>query len=136
MDAIQYEEDVKAITTLFRRFSDSWFGGIENAYTYTEEHNYPAEGCTADDFAADNDDLAEGFQLEEIVDQATIERDDGWVIPGGAAIGTTPDGRIYIFSLTSTNSAPDQSPSTVVSEVYATVRDDGMAYFFRTCGKT
>jgi hypothetical protein len=49
--AIQYEEDVKAIKTLWRRYSDSWYGGEDAGFGYKAEHNYPAMECEAEDFA-------------------------------------------------------------------------------------
>ncbi len=132
--AIQYEEDVETIKTLLRRYSDSWFCGIQAAYVYLEEHNYPAEECTAEDFATSFN-VTEGFQEEIVVDESTIERDDGWPIPGGAASGTVPEGRIYIFTVTVTDRDPGFNPVEQVGDVHAIVLDEGTTYFFFACGK-
>ena len=132
--AIQYDEDVKAIKTLWRRYSDSWFAGVESGYAYIEEHNYPAEECTAEDFEAVYA-RPEGFQEEAIVDAETVERDDGWAIPWGAGSGTVPDGRIYIQTVDFTASEPGFTPSISQAEVHAAVLDDGITYFFFDCRK-
>ena len=126
--AIQYDEDVKAIKTLWRRYSDSWFGGVEAGYAYLEENNYYAVECTAEEFS--RRDVVEGFQEEIVVDEATIERDDGWAITGGVAHGIVPDGRIYIMAMTDTINAPGFDPSASVLEAHTTVLDDGSAFFF------
>ena len=132
--AAQYEEDVKAIKTLFRRYSDSWFIGEDTGFAYLEDHVYPGEECSAEDYK-EKWNVPEGFKEEIIVDESTIERDDGWPIPGGVASGIIPEGRIYILSATSTVSQPGFDPSEVVAEVHATVLDDGTTYFFWGCGK-
>ena len=129
--AIQYDQDVKAIKTLWRRYSDSWFAGVEAGYAYLAEHNHPAERCSAEEFS--RWEAVEGFQEEIVVDEATIERDDGWPIPGGRANGIVPDGRIYIMSMTDTIIAPGFDPSATVIEGHTTVLDDGTALFFFPC---
>lgn len=132
--AIQYEDDVLAIKTLFRRYSDSWFGGTEAGFAYLEAHNFPGEECTSEDFETDWA-VPEDFQEEVVVDEETIERDDGWPIPGGAASGTVPDGRIYILTASYTDLGTGFDPVAVEAEVHATVLDDGTVHFFFTCGK-
>ena len=99
------------------------------------EHNYPAMECMAEDFAFGYGETAEGYQEEVVVDQTTIERDDGWVIPAEVAVGTIPDGRIYIMKTTWTFSAPGFTPTDEVIEVHTTLLDDGTAHFFIGCGK-
>lgn len=130
--AIQYEEDVKAIKALFRRYSDSWFGGEEVGFAYIEANNYPDEGCTAEEFA-EGWQVVDGFQEELVVDDSTVERDDGWPIPGGRAAGIVPEGRIYIMSAEIIDTAPGYSPTVQAAEIHATVLNDGKAYFFFGC---
>lgn len=130
--AEQYDSDVTKIKQLWRRYSDSWFGGLEAGLAYLTDHNYPAEGCTYADFEALYSGAGEGYQEEVVVDEATIERDDGWPIPGGQAAGTVPDGRIYIMSATITYSEPGYESATETLEVHTTV-DGEDVYFFFSC---
>jgi hypothetical protein len=128
---IQFEEDVALIKTLFRRYSDSWFSGTDAGFSYLAEHNYPAAGCTAEEYR-DLWQVATGFTEEEVVDENTIDPDPGWAIPGGRAAGVVPEGRIYIFSVTITDAADGVQPSSFPAEVHAVVNDDG-AFFFVPC---
>jgi hypothetical protein len=133
--AAQHESDVQKIKGLWRAWSDIWFSGYDTAIQYAVEHNYPGEGCTAEDFESSTfADLPEGYGEEAIVDESTIEGDDGWQIPGGQAAGSVPEGRVYIMSVTFTYSAPDYESSTETEEVHATVVGDN-TYFFFDCGR-
>lgn len=128
--AAEYESDVQAIKQLWRRYSDSWFGGVEAGIQYMTDHNYPAEGCIYADFEALYSDAGEGYQEEVVIDEATIERDDGWPIPGGQAAGTVPDGRIYIMSAMITYSEPGFESAAETLELHATVDGEDVSFFF------
>ena len=132
-DAIAAEvhaSDVKQIRDLWRGFSDAWFVGVDAGLAYIVEHNYPAEGCTLDDLAFD---APEGYREEHIVDPDSIERNDGWVIPGGTAGGIVPEGRVYILTVESVFTATDFAPETEVAELHTVIEDDGDVYFFYPC---
>lgn len=132
--AIEFEADVKLIKQLWRGFSDSWFSSFEDGIQYVADHNYPSEGCTVDAYM----ELVfpggpiEGFTQEFIVDSASIERDQGWIIRGGVLDGQLAEGRVYIFSMTSTISEPGYEPLVSTREVHTTVFE-GTPYFFITC---
>jgi len=133
---LQYEEDVKAIKELWRRHSDSWLSSNapQSAFEYLEEHNYPGMACTSEGFEDNYGELEDGYAEEVIVDVDTVERDDGWAIPGGGFEGIIPEGRIYIFSMTITVSSPDRLPTVEEIEVHAVIQEDGTAYYFTACG--
>lgn len=75
-----------------------------------------------------------GYAEEALVDADTIERDDGWTIASGPLEGTNAEGRVYIYSLSITYSAPGDVSSSQDFEAHATVFDDGSTYFFYACG--
>jgi hypothetical protein len=132
VDAQNLAADVLVIKQLYRRYSDSWFGGENAGFDYLAAHNHPAEECTAAEFA-DSWQVAEGYREEAIVDEGSIERDDGWSIPGGRANGIVPDGRIYIFKVSFTYTAPGFDIGQEDAEVHTVIEDDGDAYFFFGC---
>lgn len=73
--------------------------------------------------------------MEVVVDESTIERDDGWPLPSGPNAGTVPAGRIYIFAGTFTNAGDGMELNEQTFEAHALVASDGMASFFFGCGK-
>lgn len=131
--AIQYDEDVKAIKTLWRRFSDSWLAGSANGYQYITDHNHPLEECTGEDWKAWKGITDEEHSVEAIVDESTIERDDGWPMPSGPNVGTVPEGRIYIFSMSFTEYVENFDPNEATLEVHSLIDASGTTYFFFGC---
>ncbi|MBA2726362.1 MAG: hypothetical protein H0U53_10270 [Actinobacteria bacterium] len=118
------EHATDLIADLWRGFSDSWDTGLASAYQYMEEHNHPAMGCTAADYESYYQ-FVEGTELEIIVDQDSVELDEGWVSP---AIGDVPEGTIYIFTINATSTASQPE----LLEVHAAILD-GEAFFFYEC---
>lgn len=129
--AAEYEADVKAIKSLYRGLSDSWSKGLDAGYEYLAAHNYPALGCSADDFRTLHD-LPDGYQEEAIVDAATVERDDTWTMPVGPSEAEPIDGRLYIFTATFSSIVDGLAFGGIPAEVHATVTDQG-TYFFYYC---
>ena len=127
--AIQFGDDVQAIKTLWRRFSDSWSGSSEAGYQYITEHNHPLEECTGEDWKEWRE-LPPDYWLEVVIDDTTIERDDGWPMPSGPNAGEVPDGRIYIMTGTF-NDAVTAGETTL--EIHSVVAPDGTPYFFFSC---
>lgn len=127
---LQYEEDVDLIKDLWRDASDAWSTGLEAGYAYTAKHNYGPSQCTVEDFT-DYLDFREGTRIEFIVDQSTIERDDGWVVPGtGPGDGQVPSGRIYIMTVKQTFSDPGFDDQVSETESHARVEYHFASYFF------
>ncbi len=133
--AMEYDADVMLIKQLWRGSSDSWFSSFEKGVQYRIDHNYPDERCTFDDYMTFvfPEGPLEGFQVEDVVDASTIERDEGWIIPGGRTDGMLAKGRVYIMSVTTTRSVPGyESSPPETNEVHVTILD-GEPYFFFTC---
>lgn len=128
----ELEADTKLIKTLFRRLSDSWYGGVDDASAYMARNVYPDLLCTFESISEGNTGLSDGFQEEHIVDGDSIERDDGWTMPDGPSKGEAINGRLYIFTDEFTYSATGLLPTVERAEVHATVVD-GKAYFFFAC---
>ncbi len=124
--------DVTAIKNLWRQYSDSWIEGVEAGYAYMAANNHPLEGCTAEDFRRALD-FPDGYRDEVAVDEGSVERDDDWVIPGGAAGGTIPDGRIYVLTVVRTYSQPGSEPVDQTVDLHTVVGPDGDAHFFLVC---
>lgn len=124
---IQYEADVKAIKSMWRSYSDAWFGGIGNGYEAAADYNHQLLECTVADYETAWD-LPTDTLIEVIVDAATIERDDSWAIPVGTGKGLIPQGRTYIMTVTVTDAGLD--PAT--KEVHASVIGD-KSFFFYPC---
>ena len=133
MVAAEFEADVRLIVALHRGYSDSWFGGNEAGVQFIADHNYYHTDfgeCFQEFFPTGPYD---DFIREVIIDADTIERDDEWVIPQGSpSAGIIPNGRVYIMTATTTSLAPPNAPSTIVTEVHATITD-GEAKFFIRC---
>jgi len=125
--AAERAADADLIVALWRGASDSWSGGVDAGLQYSAVHNYPLFGCTVEALAAAAGDLPDDYYEETIADQATIERDDDWLIPAGPLAGQSPEGRVYILTV-------DQETSlgSLRAEVHATIID-GEAFFFIVC---
>jgi hypothetical protein len=128
----QYDADVVLIKKLWRDYSDSWDGGVDAGYGYLAKNNYPAYECEVDDYRK----LwvySDGYSDEVIVDEDTIERDDGWAIPGtDIGGGQVPDGRVYIMKMSLIFRSPGYDPAASDIEGHVTVGNQG-AQFFIEC---
>jgi hypothetical protein len=128
LDQLEYEGDVELIKDLWRDHSDSWSIGIEAGYAHAADNDYPALECTVDAMRTHYDYL-EGTSQEMVVHPETIERDDDWTSP---ALGSVPDGRIYIYQITHAFEQPGVAPESRLIEVHATLLGD-RAFFFIDC---
>jgi len=133
LEALQLEADIPAIKTLWRRFSDSWSGGVEAGYNLLTEHNHPLEECSGEDWKEWRGITDEELSMEVVVDEATIERDDTWPLPSGPNAGTVVEGRIYIHQATITEYLEGYDPNTATLEIHTVVDDQGDAFFFFSC---
>ena len=128
----QYDADVVLIKKLWRDYSDSWDSGVDAGYEFLAKNNYPAYECEADDYRK----LwrySEGYSDEVIVDEDTIERDDGWAIPGtDIGGGQVPDGRVYIMKMSLIFRSLGYDPVASDIEGHVTVGNQG-AQFFIEC---
>lgn len=126
--AEQAASDKKLIVALWRRLSDVWGDGTALA---AGRETYLATAYPGAFTEADFDSCFRGTKTyfeEDIVNQQTIERDDGWKVPGGGLDGVVPDGRIYIMSLHNTTTI-NGVPSVNDTESHVTIVD-GVAYWF------
>lgn len=99
-----FEADKTLIVALWRGLSDAWGAGetpkeIDAGFERIVDTTYPGSGitvasCKANVLVDPSIDIVQ-FKVEEILDQATITRDDGWVVSGGELDGVAPQGRIY-----------------------------------------
>lgn len=120
--------DTNLIANLYRDYSDSWYLGVEAGYQFLAAHNHPSLECTVDEFRSFFE-WAEGSTDESIVHQATVERQDGWILPDTAAV---PEGRIYVYQITYITDEPGYDPVETLREVHASVID-GDPFFFYPC---
>lgn len=134
--------DLPPIKKLWRDGSDAWTTTDALAgFRAMVEANYPtlrysAEQCRQATAAEDGELPPAGYQEEYILDEASVERDDGWVMkfgPSGVR-GTVPKGRIYIMKVTSTTDGEGVIPSSETQEVHVTILD-GKAYRFVICNE-
>lgn len=123
------DQDRRLIVGMFRAISDAYAGGTDAGAQAEVDNAYPGHTYTAADCRGD---LPDGAVVEIVVDQATLEPDPGWVVPGGPLMGTAPEGRVYIMQLRATYVVPDYSPEELTYEGHATVID-GRAYQFPNC---
>jgi hypothetical protein len=103
-----FEADKTLIVALWRGLSDTWGKGetpeeINAGFQGIVDATYPGSGvtvasCKANVLVDPSIEVAQ-FKVEETVDPSTIERDDGWVVPGGELDGTAPQGDIYTMSV-------------------------------------
>lgn len=131
---LELEADTKLIQQLWRAHSDVHTAGLSEVYAYSAERNHPAMGCTAEDFETYYA-FPEGFSSESVVLPETVEPDPGWKMLSGDAVGTVPEGRVYIYSMLTSASVPGEAtqPQERI-EVHAAILD-GEAFFFINCGR-
>lgn len=133
LEAIQYEEDVKVIKTLWRRYSDSWSGGDAVGAQFITDNNHPLAECTGEDFLASLGDVT-NYRMEVVVAQESIERDDGWPVGWGEQAGSVAEGRIYILAATLTDDADQLETREQTAEIHTVIGPGGTALFFFSCG--
>jgi hypothetical protein len=132
---LEREADVDLINDLWWRQTNSWAGGFTNGVQFWVDNNYPDMQCGFDDYMGLRypDGPIEGLLIERIANTATIELDEGWVIPGGSLRGVPARGRVYVMQIRQTTTAPSLVPQTpVLKEVHVTILD-GSAHFFFGC---
>jgi hypothetical protein len=123
MPATALAHDLPAIKQVWRDESDSWSnGGPDGALSYlsfADAHNYP--GVAPQGVAA--------YSEEYVLDAASVDHDDHWIMDFGSLKGQTPSGRTYIMKLTTsyTNGSPEQ-----LDEVHVTILN-GKPYMFQGC---
>lgn len=138
--AMIVEMDAAAIKQQRRVASDAWHRGMEAGFAEMAASNYPGMGNTAEECKRTWEQYYGGYpvpadlRIEYVVDEATIEPDPGWAVPAGPLAGQVPDGRIYIYSMTSTATSIEfDAPGVDTSEVHSTVLDDGTVKAFSGC---
>lgn len=96
--ALEYETDVNLINDLWWRQTNSWAGGFADGVQFRVDNNYPDMQCRFDDYIVLRypDGPIEGLSIGRIANTATIELDEGWVIPGGSLRGVQAGGRVYV----------------------------------------
>jgi hypothetical protein len=119
------DSDADLIVELWDGFSASWEAGLDTAYDFIAEHNYPDLGCSAQDLR-DHFDFAEDYEAGFVVNRATIAPDDVWEL---SLIGGRPDGRVYVMDGTLTLGPAGDSQ---IARVHTTVIGD-RAYLFFQC---
>lgn len=132
----EFEADVALIHDLWWGETLAFGMGFEEGIGYWVDHNYPAMGCTYNDYMRSwyPEGPVEGLLLERTANEPTILADEGWVIPGGTLEGEVADGRVYVMSVRTTST----EPGAVIEE--PSIRDrhvsiiDGEAHFFIGCG--
>lgn len=126
----EFNEDVALIEGLWRGFSESWSDGAEAGYAFVADHNHPVLECEADDFEPFRLRLPDPFRWEVVVNDSSIERDDGWEIHRGG-VSEGPAGRIYVHqnTVTYTGNFPEETRFT---ESHSAILD-GQAVFFFPC---
>jgi hypothetical protein len=128
----QFEADLVLIKQMWRSYSDSWSSGVEAGNESAAKYTHPLRQCTADDFDSYLR-LPNGWQEEIIINQDSVERDDGWTIPGTSiGSGEAPDGRIYIMEAKIIWSEPGKTPTTQEAEIHASVNFQ-TPHFFMVC---
>ncbi len=128
--------DLPLIKAFFRTQSDSWAdpaGDHESAFAWLLAHDYPEIGVTEEqcrDFLGDRATTPEYIE-EWVLDESSVERDDGWVMPFQPLKGQVPKGRIYIAKVTRTINGYG-APEVSTNELHVTIRD-GKPYGFIVC---
>ena len=132
---LEREADVDLINDLWWRQTNAWAGGFEEGVKFWVDNNYPDMQCGFDDYMGLRfpDGPNEDLLIERIANTATIELDEGWVIPGGKLRGMPAMGRVYVMQIRQTTTAPSLVPQTpVLKELHVTILD-GTAHFFFGC---
>lgn len=116
---VELAADTLLIKKFWRDYSDSWVTVTEGVdFILANEHpDVPvdAKRCRAA--------YKKGFSDETVLDQTSIERDDGWMDPDAKVV---PRGRIYIMKTQSNTFGP--------AEVHVAILD-GHGYAFFNCGR-
>jgi hypothetical protein len=136
----EFEADKKLIIELWRGLSDAWGDGqtpeqIDAGFERIVETTYPGSGltvasCKANVLIDPSIEITQ-FKARETVDQSTIERDDGWKVPGGTLDGIVPTGRLYtmrVHVILTVNNISEVNED----EVHVAI-DGGRAYHFPGC---
>jgi hypothetical protein len=138
--AAEFEADKQLIVTMWRGMSDAWGNGdtpeaIDAGFQGIVDATYPGSSVTVESCKAnvlvDPSITVTQFKTREIVDQSTIERDDGWVVRGGEFDGIVPRGRIYVMTVIVTltvNNVSDVNEDEVHVAIVGT-----KAYHFPGC---
>jgi hypothetical protein len=138
--AAEFESDRKLIVALWGGLSDAWGNGetpaeIDAGFQRIVDATYPGssvtvESCKANVLVNPSIQITQ-LKAREIVDQSTIERDDGWVVPGGEFDGIVPQGRIYVMRVIVTLTV--NNVSEVNEEDVHVAILGGKAYHFPGC---
>lgn len=122
--------DMPTIRAVWRANSDAWGDGGNAGQSSVDRwitaNNYP--GVDAN-YARCDRSLPAGYTEEYVLDQSSVQRDDGWVMTFGPLKGQLPKGRIYIMKVTTSYS--DGSPERL-DEVHVSILD-GKPYVFYRC---
>lgn len=135
MQAKERSSDIGIIKALFRGYSDSWFRGVDNGLQFIVEHNYPSDPPVTAAQCKENafpDGVPPDYNEEVVIDEQSIERDDGWRVPGAQWGDIVPEGRIYIVKAVVTQRSRDTGPAESTEERHATIVE-GQGYFFIGC---
>lgn len=130
LEALAFEADKKLIKQLWRAASDASMADGATAARFTVDNAHPQARPSYEQCLA-----TEGHWVSEwILRDDTIERDDGWAVPGGVGAGVVPSGTIYIMKIDVTGYPRDMgSPSeTELTEAHVAVLD-GRAWHFPAC---
>ncbi len=127
--------DVELIVDLWQRQTTSWVGGFDAGVEFWVDNNYPEMNCTFSDYMSSRFPTGpvEGLIVERIADPDSVERDDGWTIPGGSLEGEVAQGRVYKVSVESRRfEAGEPTPEPETLELHVTIIE-GEPYFFLGC---
>lgn len=129
------ESDLDLIEELWRQHNREWLKGFEHGVSFWADNNYPAMGCTFEDYMLSRfpDGPVEGLVIERVPNLPTVTLDEGWVIPGGRLGGTQAMGRVYsmaVRSLRTSSQEPISTPEFL--DLHVTILE-GRAYFFLGC---
>jgi hypothetical protein len=92
--------DVELIKAIWRDFDASWDEGVDAGLAFLEEHAYPELGLTAESCRITFDlGPTDTFREDVVLDEDSIEPDEGWIMPRGPLAGETPDGTVYVMTI-------------------------------------
>ncbi len=103
-----------------------WAAGQASVDTWIAANNHPG---VDPNYSRRGTSLPSGYTEEYVLDQPSVQRDDGWVMNFGALRGQVPKARVYITKVTTSfsNGSPEQ-----LDEVHVSILD-GKAYVFYYC---
>jgi hypothetical protein len=129
-DATLLANDMPLIKAVWRDNSDAWGDGGNTGQASVDAwitaHNYPG---VDPNYARCDRTLPTAYSEEYVLDQSSVQRNDGWVMTFGPLKGQVPKGRIYIMKITTSYS--DGSPQQL-DEVHVSILD-GKPYVFYHC---